>query len=376
MLTAIFIWAILSQPRDRLVCTMWVSQPPTQALMASAGCIWPPDQNSLLIWKAEDWQTGSIACERPASELPLINCNLNPLDHYKLVVYQPEFQELFCYVTVNHEGPPTSNEIAAGCPPDKIQSGYDSKLVYNGPPIPSESPPPVCPMPELKSNELPADASTLSTSKNYELLASHLQLYYGNNFDLVDWQNQFDQDIYQAGTTFHVPPRLLKGVIAQESQFWPLWNTVIDDKGSEVGLGQLTDDGADLVMQYSPDLFHQFCQQVTTGDSCALGYDLLPAQQREMVRNLFRQSLILYGTPRQAAARAHAQVSTWAQILKVYYCAAGEIVSPAGVEPSWDFALAAYNAGTECVRGGNICQQGQTYINAVQSEMNTTPASP
>ena len=344
--------------------------------MASAGCIWPPDQNSLLIWKAVDWQTGSIACELPASELPLIGCPLTPLDNYMLEVFQPAFQELFCYVTVGHEGPPTSDEIVAACPSDKIKGGYATSLVYTGPATPAATPAPVCSMPDLKPEELPADASALSTSKNYQLLASNLQQYYGNNFDLTQWQNQFDQDIYQAGASVRVPPRLLKAVIAQESQFWPLWNTVIDNKGTEVGLGQVTDDGADLVMQYSPDLFHQFCPQVTTGDWCALGYDLLPALQREMIRNLFRQSLILYGTPRQAADGAHAQVSTWAQILKVYYCAAGEIVRPAGMESSWDFALAAYNAGTECVRGGNICQQGQTYINAVQSEMNLTKPSP
>lgn len=299
MLAAIFIWTLLTQPKDRLICSMWVSNPPTLDTMAAAGCNWPPDMTHFYVWRAFDWRTGNVVCQRPASELPGITCSLIPLDDYLLQVYQPGFQDLLCNLTITHAGPPTKDEIKAGCP-GHIPAHFDETLAYSGPPLPTPTPaPPVCPMPQLTTDQLPANATALATNNNYQLLAGQLQEHYGNNYDLSAWQNQYDPDIYQAALTYQVPPRLLKGLFAQESQFWPIWNTTpADIKEDEVGLGRLTDAGADLVLRYSPDLFQQFCPQAMSNNFCQMGYYFLTDDQRYAVRSLFRHSLNLYGSPR------------------------------------------------------------------------------
>jgi hypothetical protein len=363
MLT-VYIWILLSQPYDRMMCSMWISRPPTQAVMASAGCVWTPEQAAQFVWRGVDYQTGEVICERPASELPTLTCDLWPLDHYLIRVYDPGYQDQICYLSILHDGPPTQADIAYGCPPitdtDYILT-YSASGSYSVP----AAPVPVCPMPQLRADELPS-AAALATANDYAVLAYHLRWYYGNSYSLIEWQNQFDGAIYKAGRTVQVPPRLIKGLFAQESQFWPLWTKSIDAPSNEVGLGQLTGEGADLVLRYSPDLFNQYCHLAYHGTTCNIGYDLLTADQRTMVRNVFRRSLIAHGTPRQAAVEASSQIITWAQILKAYYCAAGEIVAPAGVGPSWDYALAAYHAGPECIRGGDICPAGQDYITKVK----------
>ena len=37
---------------------------------------------------------------------------------------------------------------------------------------------------------------------------------------LENQQNSFDEAIYQAGRTYHLPPRILKGIFSRESQFF------------------------------------------------------------------------------------------------------------------------------------------------------------
>jgi hypothetical protein len=60
-----------------------------------------------------------------------------------------------------------------------------------------------------------------------------------------DWQNRFDKLIFSAALQTGVPARLLKNMFARESQFWP--GTTPDHP--EVGLGQMTDGGADAVLE-------------------------------------------------------------------------------------------------------------------------------
>jgi hypothetical protein len=225
----------------------------------------------------------------------------------------------------------------------------------------------ICPLPDLTDDQLPAEASGLATHADYQYLASQLRWYYGSSADADDWQNQLDTDIYRAGQATQVPPKILKAMFAQETQFWPVNDPVSPSRG-ETGLGQLTDDGADLVLHYDPDLFGRWCHVAIDKSYCVKGYDLITPMQRQMVRDVLRAALNLTGTPRQAMQAARGQVQTWALVLKAYYCAAGEIVRPAGVGPSWEFALAAYHSGPECVRGGDICPEGQKYVEEVERQ--------
>ena len=57
------------------------------------------------------------------------------------------------------------------------------------------------------------------------------------------WQNLFDSVILSSSQTAELPPKVVKAVIAVESQFWPAANWT----RGEIGLGQMTTYGADLV---------------------------------------------------------------------------------------------------------------------------------
>ncbi|HEX7394967.1 MAG TPA: hypothetical protein VF313_08595, partial [Anaerolineaceae bacterium] len=61
---------------------------------------------------------------------------------------------------------------------------------------------------------------------------------------VIDWQNRFDSQIFQVSKDTGIPAQLLKNVFGRESQFWPgLYGSI-----NEVGLGQLTDKGADTLL--------------------------------------------------------------------------------------------------------------------------------
>jgi hypothetical protein len=74
---------------------------------------------------------------------------------------------------------------------------------------------------------------------------------------VVEWQNKNNEDIMQAALTAHVPARLLKGVIGQESQFYPKWNLP-----EEYGLGMLTQRGVDMLLQWNEDYYMNKCSMI------------------------------------------------------------------------------------------------------------------
>ena len=93
---------------------------------------------------------------------------------------------------------------------------------------------------------------------------------------LVEWQNRFDGEILDASTQSGVPARLLKEVFARESQVWPgIFNSY-----QEAGLGQMTERGADTVLLWNPDFFHQFCPLVLGQPFCDLGFGNLGRRNR------------------------------------------------------------------------------------------------
>jgi len=132
----------------------------------------------------------------------------------------------------------------------------------------------------------PEDVSELSTSEHFTYLAG--QMIHNGIVDastcpdggvlsnghaspcglsavidlVVTWQNQFDNAIMDSSNHAHVSPRLLKGLFAQESQFWPG-----SKYGFEYGLGHITESGADTTLMWSPELYSQVCNQ-TIGNGC------------------------------------------------------------------------------------------------------------
>jgi hypothetical protein len=97
--------------------------------------------------------------------------------------------------------------------------------------------------------------------------------------EVVAWQNQFDPVIWETGRTMGIPPRLIKVLIEQESQFWP---------GNsrralyEFGLGQLSPVGIDVALRWDNDLFARACNGMLY--DCSSVYGRMTSWQQATLR--------------------------------------------------------------------------------------------
>ena len=85
------------------------------------------------------------------------------------------------------------------------------------------------------------------------------------------WQNLFDSVILSSSQTAELPPKVVKAVIAVESQFWPAASWTL----GEIGLGQMTTYGADLVLMWRPAYFQSICRQTYGEVGCTTQYQFL-----------------------------------------------------------------------------------------------------
>jgi hypothetical protein len=171
-----------------------------------------------------------------------------------------------------------------------------------------------------------------------------------------EWQDRFDELILTTAQETGVPARLLKNLFARESQFWPgLLN--LDD----VGLGQLTEDGADATLFWNSSFYNQFCPLVLSGERCGKGYMHL----KEDERLLLRQSLVatVNATCEECPlgldlTQSDFSVNVFAQTLIANCRQAGQVVrNLTGSAPGdsvtyenlWKFTLVNYNAGPGCL---------------------------
>jgi hypothetical protein len=94
------------------------------------------------------------------------------------------------------------------------------------------------------------------------------------------WQNQYDDQILSIAQEYDLSPKLLKALIAVESQFWPAsnWQT------GEIGLGQMTEMGADLLLTWNQDAYLHFCRQVFGEAGCRDAYHTLNANDQRYLR--------------------------------------------------------------------------------------------
>jgi hypothetical protein len=174
---------------------------------------------------------------------------------------------------------------------------------------------------------------------------------------LVEWQNRFDQEILDVSRQSGVPARLLKAVFARESQVWP----GIFSSYKEAGLGQMTEGGADAVLLWNPDFFHQFCPLVLSKPYCDLGFGNLKAPEQNMLRGaLVKQvNAACPGCPAGIdISQANFSVKVFAEGLLGNCEQVGRILrNVTGMDPGqsssyedlWRFTLVNYNAGPGCL---------------------------
>jgi hypothetical protein len=171
-----------------------------------------------------------------------------------------------------------------------------------------------------------------------------------------EWQNQFDTIILNVGRDTGVPAHLLKNLFAKESQFWPGTSAK-----SDVGLGQLTLQGADTTLLWNPPFFRQFCPLVMDSAECAKGYLGLDSDHQEYVRlSLIHEvNATCENCPLGIdLERANFSIGVFAHTLLANCDQAGQLVenitggragNAATYEDLWKFTLVNYNAGPGCL---------------------------
>jgi hypothetical protein len=174
---------------------------------------------------------------------------------------------------------------------------------------------------------------------------------------VTDWQNRFDTLIFNVAGETGVPAQLLKNLFSRESQFWPgVFTTKAD-----VGLGQLTENGADTTLLWNPSFFEQFCPLMLEDSTCRKGYAFLQPDDQETLRGALVHSVdaVCADCPLGIDLRqADFSVGVFAQTLLANCDQAARVVSEvSGVLPSeastyedmWRFTLVNYNAGPGCL---------------------------
>jgi hypothetical protein len=172
-----------------------------------------------------------------------------------------------------------------------------------------------------------------------------------------EWQNQFDEIILNTANDTGVPANLLKNLFAIESQFWP-GNTKKD-----IGLGQLTEQGADTALMWNPPFAKQFCPLVMDSETCGKGYLYMGEENRAYLRlalidavnakcencplgiNLDRAKFSI-------GVFAHTMMANCEQASQVVWNYNGEKTpGQLGIsyEDMWKFTLINYNAGGGCL---------------------------
>lgn len=179
------------------------------------------------------------------------------------------------------------------------------------------------------------------------------------------WQNQFDDIILNVAKDTGVPAHLLKNLFAIESQFWP------GITKNDVGLGQLTENGADTAFLWNPPFFYQFCPLVMDSKECSKGYLKFDESRQKYVRQALVQAVnaVCETCPLGIdLERANFSIGVFAHTLLANCGQAGQLMenitsgragASATYEDLWKFTLVNYNAGPGCLGDALVAADGK-----------------
>lgn len=174
---------------------------------------------------------------------------------------------------------------------------------------------------------------------------------------LTAWQNQFDEEIMLTSSETGIPAQLLKNIFSRESQLWPgIYHNI-----EEVGLGQLTEDGAEAALLWNPDFYTQFCPLVLFEKTCANGYGNLTLDQQSTLRGALVQKVNATCSDcpmgidlTQANFSVHifgeTLLGNCAQVDRMIYNLTNQSSGAmSSYNDLWRFTLINYNAGPGCL---------------------------
>ena len=159
---------------------------------------------------------------------------------------------------------------------------------------------------------------------------------------VISWQNQYDKEIFSASEEFNVPARLLKAIIAQETQFWP---HPVSSK--EFGLGRITDNGADMLLTWNLPIFLEECTSLFSVDACSSGYTNMDPDDQSLLRGIVLRDV---GTEQEMKLLAATLLASSIQVDQMVKNVTGLPVSEVSTyEEMWRLSVANYHAGSGCV---------------------------
>jgi hypothetical protein len=171
------------------------------------------------------------------------------------------------------------------------------------------------------------------------------------------WQNRFDEQIFGVALETGIPAQLLKNLFSRESQFWPGVRAGVP----EVGLGQMTKNGADTTLLWNASFYAQFCPLALDASICQKPYALLKPVLQELLRNSLVRSVNAFCADCPLGLdmeQANSSVRTFAETLLANCEQTGHILRKTfNLEPGrvsdysdlWRFTLVNYNAGSGCL---------------------------
>ena len=174
---------------------------------------------------------------------------------------------------------------------------------------------------------------------------------------VTTWQNQFDPDILFSARSMQLPAMIVKAVIAVESQFW----RAADWKLGEIGLGQMTGYGADLVLAWRAAYYQNICRLAFGEKGCAVPYQSLDLSTQYLLRGMVLKEIdaTCSNCPggmdiekgKQAVlVLAKTLNASCLQSARLIYLGTGKIPSEIlSYEDYWRLVLANYQAGAGCV---------------------------
>lgn len=214
--------------------------------------------------------------------------------------------------------------------------------------------------------EQPASASDLATTRTYFFLAGGLirsryvdaRTCPGGGLaengtantcgmdmareQMIAWENRYDQQILTAARNYDVPARLLKALIARETQFWPVSGTPY-----ELGLGRITVNGADLLMNWNLGYYLNVCTSMYHSSVCAAGFSQLSVERQTLLRG---RTLSAVGTANEIDLIAATFRASSAQVTQMIRNVTPRDLSRATtLEDIWALAIGNYHTGSGCL---------------------------